>query len=402
MQLAPCLLSLTQRSFETGTNGRQKCKIPLMISRLIKLSAAILLVIGVIVLLSPANEQWLHWYLAFNNKLLKFVVDLARVGLISLLIAGLLSPFEALGWWAGWYGDGIETHIVSKLPEYLSADADKSLATPCRYVIYLDGISQSSADYPQRVQNFLDTLEAALPPDMVFIQDIMAYSALNRPLTAQRPFASFWRWVNQIEAGYPQSPLDIFINLRNTFQVAVSTDNRYGPVFNRGTAQVILNSLRQRGYRPGTPITLLGYSGGAQVALGAVTYLKYALDVPIEVISLAGVISGNNGMMALDRLYHLKGDRDLLAQIGAIMFPKRWPLMSWSSWNSAKAEGRIRQISLGPVGHSGANGPIDPASHLPDGSSHLDQTMNIVLGILNRQRSSQLTDESHSQIRNSR
>ena len=49
------------------------------------------------------------------------------------------------------------------------------------------------------------------------------------------------------------------------------------------------------GYQPGEPITLIGYSGGAQVALGAVTYLKYALDAPIEVISISGVVSGNNG-----------------------------------------------------------------------------------------------------------
>ncbi|MGB7249734.1 MAG: hypothetical protein WBC73_12410 [Phormidesmis sp.] len=370
-----------------------------MNSRWIKLSAVVLLAVGCIVLLSPINEQWLQWYLAFNNKLLKLVADLARVGLIALLISGLLSPFEALGWWAGWYGDGIETHISRKVPPQLSAQtgtedsaqrpgqavsqiAGQKTPTPSRYVIYLDGISQSSSQYPARVNNFLETLEAALPPDIVFIQDIMAYSALNRPLTIQRPFASFWRWINRIESGYPQSPLDIFVNLRNTFQVAVSTDNRYGPVFNRGTAQVILNSLRQRGYPSGTPITLLGYSGGAQVALGAATYVKYALDVPIEVISLAGVISGNNGISVIDQLYHLKGDRDLLAQIGAMMFPKRWPLLSWSAWNVAKAEGRVTLISLGPVNHSGAKGPIDPMTQLPNGSSHLEQTLDIVLDLL--------------------
>lgn len=356
-----------------------------MSRRFIQLVAVILLAVGIIVLLSPMNEQWLAWYLAFNNKLLKLVVDLVRVGLIALLLAGLLSPFEALGWWAGWYGDGIETHTPSQLPAELSAqplEGQTVAASPSRYVVYLDGISQSCADYPVRVQNFLDTLAAKLPSEMVFIQDIMAYSALNRPLTAERPFSRFWRWVNRIEAGYPQSPLDIFVNLRNTFQVAVSTDNRYGPVFNRGTAQVILNSLRQRGYRPGTPITLLGYSGGAQVALGAVTYLKYALDVPIEVISLAGVLSGNNGIAQLDKLYHLKGDRDLLAQIGAMMFPKRWPIMAWSNWNLAKADGRVSLISLGPVTHNGPTGPIDPVSMLPTGGSHLNQTLDILMNIL--------------------
>ncbi|MEL6490987.1 MAG: hypothetical protein AAFV85_15415 [Cyanobacteria bacterium J06634_6] len=367
-------------------------------SRVIKLGAVILLAVGAIVLLSPMNERWLAWYLVFNSKLLSAVVDLARVGLIALLIAGLLSPFEALGWWAGWYGDGIETHIPCKFPEHLSAPASgltaqgaealsKNPIAPSRYVIYLDGISQSCADYPQRVQNFLDTLSASLPEDMVFIQDIMAYSALNRPLTIQRPFATFWRWVNRLEAANPSSPFDIFVNLRNTFQVAVSTDNRYGPVFNRGTAQVILNSLRQRGYRPGVPITLLGYSGGAQVALGAVTYLKYALDAPIEVISLAGVVSGNNGVSEIDQIYHLRGDRDLLAKIGAVMFPKRWPMLTWSEWNVARSEGRVQLISLGPVTHNGPTGPIDPISQLPSGTSHLRQTMEIVLSILTKRQS---------------
>ncbi len=364
-----------------------------MIRRLLNLSGIVLLAVGAIVLLSPINNRWLQWYLAFNNQLLGLVVDLARVSLISLLVAGLLSPFEALGWWAGWYGDGIETHIACKISDQLSTHSERSDSrggdrsdhfgtAPSRYLIYLDGISQSCADYPVRVQNFLDELIVALPPEVVLIQDILAYSALNRPLTAQRPFSTFWRWINRVEAWNEQSPLDIFINLRNTFQVAVSTDNRYGPVFNRGTAQVILNSLRQQNYRPGTPITLLGYSGGAQVALGAVTYLKYALGVPIEVISLAGVLSGNNGVTAIDRLYHLTGDRDVLAKIGAMMFPKRWPLLSFSSWNQAKSEGRVQLVPLGSVSHNGANGPLDPVSQLPNGKSHLSQTLEIIMEIL--------------------
>ncbi len=360
---------------------------------LIKLCAAIFLAVGTIILLSPVNDQWLQWYLAFNSKLFRFSFDLIRVSLIALVLAGLLSPFESLGWWAGWYGDGIETHILpipptlsSPLSTFPTSRTQEKRPTPQRYVIYLDGISQSCADYPKRVQNFLDTLEAALPSTMIFVQDIMAYSALNRPLTIQRPFALLWRWINHIESRNPNSPLDIFVNLRNTFQVAVSTDNRYGPVFNRGTAQVILNSLRQKGYQTGVPITLLGYSGGAQVALGAVTYLKYALDVPIDVISIAGVVSGDNGVAEIERLYHIRGEKDLLAKIGAIMFPKRWPIVAWSSWNLARAEGKVKFISLGPVSHNGSSGPIDSISKLPNGHSHLSQTMEIIMNILTGSR----------------
>ncbi|MEL7224902.1 MAG: hypothetical protein AAGL17_08545, partial [Cyanobacteria bacterium J06576_12] len=105
-----------------------------MRNRLIKLSCVVLLAVGAIILLSPVNEQWLDWYLIFNSKLLNAVLDLARVGLIALLIAGLLSPFEALGWWAGWYGDGIETSITCKFPKQLPAlETDDSLAQPNQY-----------------------------------------------------------------------------------------------------------------------------------------------------------------------------------------------------------------------------------------------------------------------------
>ncbi|WP_235299835.1 hypothetical protein [Synechococcus sp. GFB01] len=33
------------------------------------------------------------------------VVDLIGIGLVLFLIAAFLAPLEALGWWAGWFGD---------------------------------------------------------------------------------------------------------------------------------------------------------------------------------------------------------------------------------------------------------------------------------------------------------
>ncbi|WP_421654544.1 hypothetical protein [Leptothermofonsia sp. ETS-13] len=34
--------------------------------------------------------------------------ELAWIGLVGVIFAGLLAPLEALGWWAGWYGDEID------------------------------------------------------------------------------------------------------------------------------------------------------------------------------------------------------------------------------------------------------------------------------------------------------
>jgi hypothetical protein len=99
----------------------------------------------------------------------------------------------------------------------------------------------------------------------------------------------------------------------------------------------------------------------------------------------------------IDRLYHLQGDRDLLAQIGAMMFPKRWPVMSWSSWNLAKAEGRVQLIRLGPVSHNGPTGPLDAIAQLPNGNSHLHQTLEIVMNILTGQYVPQKLSQKLSQ-----
>lgn len=209
------------------------------------------------------------------------------------------------------------------------------------------------------------------------------YSVLNLPLTLGRPLANFWRWVNQSKI----PGLGVLILLRNMFQVAVSVDSRYGPIFNRGAAQVIFDSLIERGYRPGsgTPVTLIGYSGGGQVALGTVPYLKKVLAAPLEVISLAGVLSGNTEAVQLEHLYHLVGDRDLVARFVPLLFPQRWSIISWSNWNLAKSRGEISFISLGAVRHDAIGGPLDDTTYLPDGRSCLTQTVEIITKILHRQ-----------------
>lgn len=245
----------------------------------------ILLAFSLIVFLSPINIWWLSWYRVVENQLFHLSLDLMRIGLLTLTFAGLLAPFEALGWWAGWYGNNQDPQQkplltgnsttyrslrVPPLSRVLSNQEFQSSAT--HYLVYLDGIGISSFEDAFGVGIFLERLTEAVGSDFILIREIMPYSVLNLPLTLGRPLAAFWRWVNQSKI----PGLGVLILLRNMFQVAVSVDSRYGPIFNRGTAQVIIDSLLDRGYRPGsgTPVTLIGYSGGGQVALGTVPYLK--------------------------------------------------------------------------------------------------------------------------------
>jgi len=323
---------------------------------------------------------------AFSNVLLstlsdteRLIVDLVEIGFVALIIAALLSPLEALGWWAGWYGDQVQTTQLPGTVENL-VPADTQIS---RYIVYLDGIGQSEYTYSPEAEEFLQKLGAALP-DMVLIRGIMPYSVLNRSLTSDRPFSWFWQLVDWLRVKHSLGILGMLINIRNMLVVAVSADRRYGPIYNQGMAQLIYNSLIDHGYKPGSgvPITLLGFSGGGEISMGAAPLLKQVLDAPMDIISMAGVFCGQNNILRLEHIYHLVGDKDPVERLGPILFPKRWKLMFLSYWNRAKQRGAVTVISLGPVGHQTPGGVLDPHQTLPDGRTHLQQTLDWVTGIL--------------------
>jgi hypothetical protein len=317
------------------------------------------------------------WFQALDETVRLFI-NLTILGLLAVGVAILMTPLESLSWWAGWRGDRpLNPGTAVRHPDHTDEDV-------ARYVTYLDGINQGTYGYLPEVERFLDQLAAALPPNVLLVKGIIPYSVSNTQLTADNAFAWVWRWVDAFKATVPVVPIGFVVNLRNIFAVMMSADARYGPIQNRGLAQVLYDSLIFHGYQPGsgTPISLIGFSGGGQMSMGCVRYLQQATDAPIEVISIAGVISGNTGAMAVDKLYHLAGDRDPVEKLGFKLFPARWPIAPLSNWNKAKRRGRIVFISLGEIGHSGNNGPMSINLQLPDGRTPLQQTVDITTGIL--------------------
>jgi predicted Abi (CAAX) family protease len=306
------------------------------------------------------------------------ILDLLQIGGVALIIAALLSPLETLGWWAGWYGDRVEAAAALGTTETPMPEQQ-----PSRYLVYLDGIGQFKSTYSPEVEQFLATLEQSLP-EVVIVRGIMPYSVLNRNLVEDRPLSVFWQLVNWLRSKRLFKVLGVLINIRNLLIVLVSADKRYGPVYNRGMAQLIYNNLMAVGYRPGcqVPVTLLGFSGGGEISMGAAPLLKQAIDGPLDIISLAGVFCGHNDILKLEHVYHLVGNKDPVERSGPVLFPKRWQVMFLSYWNRAKQRGQISFISLGPVGHQSPGGVLDPTMHLPDGRTHQQQTVDWVVGIL--------------------
>ncbi len=307
--------------------------------------------------------------------------------LIGLVLAGLLvwaalSPFEMLGWWAGWFGDQI-------YDDGIPSDGLVRTVRPQRnsYLIFLSGIGRvSGATLSYREQEFLRRLALVLP-HTVIIDDIFPYSVNNLALTGQPVFARLWRWALERKIHGP-TIAGYLINLRNIWQVLISADKRYGPLYNQATAEVLLHGLLRYEYPLNTPlpIFLMGYSGAGQMAVGAATYLKEWLRVPVYIISLGGIFSSDPGLLAADHLYHLYGSEDKIQRLGDLA-PGRWPIFAASEWNRARRQGKITRIPMGPMRHTGQGGYLDAKSHLPDGTAYVDRTVQTVAEIVRRHTS---------------
>ncbi len=292
--------------------------------------------------------------------------------LFLLLLSGALAPLETLGWWAGWFGVAPQKQMLTdaqNLPETAENPAQ-------HYLIFLPGIdSVSGESYRPNEVTFLRRFRTRLPGTELV--ELFPYSVTNRALTGQRTFARIWRWILARKiAG--RKLVGFLINVRNLWQVVVSADRRYGPMYNEGSAELILAGLARSGYPlgSGVPVTILGYSGGGQIAVGAASLVQSVLKAPLYVISLGGVMCSDSGLKSVTHLYHLYGQHDHAQRIGTLAFPGRWPVFKNSVWNRAKAKGKLSFKLIGPMKHTGSGGYFDADQRLPDGTSYVDTTVD--------------------------
>jgi len=280
------------------------------------------------------------------------IVSIA-LAVFALAVTAALSPLETLSWWAGW------TEREIGAPHDVAATDGNGRDQ--LYVVYLSGVASLSGKYLLRREDvFLQGLSAQLP-GAVIISDVFPYSPAGLPLLAgPRLFDRFWRWFQKLDLQGKRSILRNLINLRNIYQVLVSADHRYGPIFSQGAAAAIERSLLNAGFQSGGGrVVIIGYSGGAQVAVGAAPFLKAWLGAPISVVSIGGVLASDPGIDAIDALHHFRGPGDRIEKLGAMLFAERWRFFPGSHWNRAKQEGRLvihrtpDLIHAGPRGYFG-------------------------------------------------
>lgn len=305
------------------------------------------------------------------------------VGLgVFLLLALTFAPLDALGWWSAKGAD----EAAETVTELIHAEGEDHPPDPYQhYVVYLSGIGAiDGVSVPPEEEPLLQALSEL--PDTCVIRDLFPYSVENRGLTAQRPMAWLWRQVERARLKKPEAIAGMLVNARNAMQLFVSSDRRYGPAYNLGTAREVMIKLREHGYQldSGKPVTLVGWSGGAQISIGAASYLGMG-KMPVRVVSIGGMMSDDPGLNRVDHLWHLRGSNDVFEKLGRVMFAGRWPKAVFSPWSDALEEGRIDIIELGPMHHNGKKHYFDAHTIGPDGRSYLQVTIDAVIACLTGQ-----------------
>lgn len=266
------------------------------------------------------------------------------IGLGALLLLLLVTaPLETLTWWA-----------TQDEPEDLidaGPTGPEDSDGRC-WIVYLSGIGAVSGHSPKPERALLAAIRRRLGPDARLVEGVYPYSVLDNGLTEGRDGSWFWRRLERLQQRrFPLLPQ--LINVYNMLQVLVSADHRYGPIFNLGIARHVWAQLRRAGYRheSGDPVVLLGWSGGAQICVGAAWYLA-DIGCPVYLLSLGGVISSDPGLDRIQHVWQVVGTRDRVPTVGTVVFPSRWPWFTESSWNRARREGRITRHEIGPWRHS--------------------------------------------------
>ncbi|MEU8691378.1 hypothetical protein [Streptomyces sp. NPDC048665] len=289
----------------------------------------------------------------------------------ALLVEALLARYEVLAYSAGWRAP--TTELPAGMPHARGAAAD---SPPDAYLVYLDGIGKRRARDTRDGGRLVKAL-IARAPELRVLGQVQPYSPLAAPL-ADRPV---WAWLRR--------RVGLLLFLHNVMQTFVAADHRYRPQYNQAIGSQIAAQLRLSGYQSdsGIPVVLLSYSGGAQVATGAVEELRTRLRAPLLLITLGGFHNGANDLTHAEHMHQLTSASDWIERVGTWIFPQRWRLFRRSGWNRADRAGKITVHRLDPATHFGPRSYISPEARLPDGRSHLDHTTDTVIALIRARHS---------------
>lgn len=279
---------------------------------------------------------------------------------VVVALVGVYSVMVDFVFWEGWM-EGLPD------PNHLFPDDPEGECDHRHFVVYLDGIHQSEESHPPRVSDFLQTLEQAIDQDALLVKGIEAYTITPVGLRSTPLAQWFWHRLFALQEHHPNGWVRFLcafcVQANNVIKVGISSDRRYGPVMNYELSLKIARRLARLGFHPSRAarVVLVGYSGGGEMAIGTAAMLQRLCRVPVQVITVCGVFSGNGDLESVDHVAMVVGAKDPVAAFGRIAYPGRSPLLPLSNWNRWLAHGRLHRYEIPAMNHNGNAGPFSTA-----------------------------------------
>lgn len=312
-------------------------------------------------------------------------VLIAFLGVVGLVVGAVFvfaatSCAETIAWWTG---RGHNRAAPSSLIVVPRPSPDTTIAD--QYIIYLSGVGRNSGEeVPAKEAQFLDLVEKGVPGSVI-VRDVFPYSPSSTPLTEHRLMKRLWTGIPKLARRNRRFMiLYHIIYFRNLLQVCASRDRDYGSPFAYGLAKEMIKGLLRYGYRPEhpRPVTILCISGGGQLSQATAPYLRKWLGFKVRVVSVGSVLADDPGTEDLEEIVHLSGSKDLTQYVGRVLGYTGWPIFPNSAWNRFVTAGHFRSIPVGPMKHMGLGDYFSRTAKLPDGTTHVQKTAEVVIGLI--------------------
>ena len=321
---------------------------------------AVLVLMGILMLIGVGGVRRDAASLLQSGSLLELLGVSGGVIVVVLALVGVYSVMVDFVFWEGW---------MQSFPDAsgLFVGNEEKRSVHRHFLVYLDGIHQSEESHPPRVQEFLNCLESEIANDSLLVKGIEAYTITDVGLRAASYSRWFWQRLFALQEhhanAFVQFVCAFCIQANNVIKVGISSDRRYGPVMNYELALKIARRLEQLDFHPSHAfrVVLVGYSGGAEMAIGTAEILQKLCFSPVQVITVCGVFSGNAALESIQDVAMVVGSKDPVAAFGRLAYPGRLSLLPLTNWNRWQRSHSLHRYQIDRMSHNGSSGPFSVA-----------------------------------------
>lgn len=243
---------------------------------------------------------------------------------------------------------------------------------PDGFVVYLDGVGRCEDRTTPVGRAFAAAVAERLPRWSVVMSlmpnDVTQQPAWRRPVTGP-----LWALLHRRSPAWTVG--------RGVWEAVVAVDPRYRDLLADEHTRQVVAHLQAAGYRSGsgTPVVLVGLSGGAQTALRVASETARSLaGAPVDVVTFGAFSDGSADLDGVRRVHAVVSWGDPTELLPVLLFPSRWTALGVGAWRRARRAGTVVVRRHDFATHVGRSGYLSPDAHAPDGRTRLAQAADVV------------------------